>query len=715
MSMLSRALILLLLGSIPLHGGAASGDGDEEALLMLYGDEEMISIATGSQQPIAQAPAVATVITSEDIKAIGATDLDEALETVPGLHVSRSHIGYNPLYSIRGIHSEFNPQVLLLINGIPVTNLFYGDRNQAWGGMPVEAISRIEVIRGPGSAIYGADAFAGVINVITKGAGNIDGAEIGGRVGSFNRRDAWGLFGGKWGGFDVALTLEYHRTDGPDSIVEADAQSQFDQGAPFGDPASLAPGSVNLQRENLDARLELARDKWRFRVGLQDREGGNGAGVAQALDPHNRMASQRWLADLTYQDAEIAEHWDLTAQLSYLDTSQEVKRDLRLFPPGSVLPIDGEGNIDPDSADWREFKDGYIGNPEVFERHYRGELSTFYTGIPRHTLRFGLGALYGDIYKVVERRNYGAGVDPGDFGGPPTDVSDTENAFLPGGSRTNYHAFAQDVWNLANDWELTTGVRWDHYSDFGDTVNPRVALVWATRHDLTTKLMYGRAFRAPSFAETRVDNNPVARGNPELDPESIETVELAFDHRVSERFRWGLNLFRYWWEDIILFQPDPQGDRVAQNAGEQTGHGAELEFRWQAASTLAMVGNYAFQRATDENTDTDPGYTPNHQAYVRAEWQPAADWLLSPQVIWIGERKRPANDTRRSALGSYALVDVTLRKKRLFGAFEGALSVRNAFDDDAREPSLAGSPAPAIPGDLPLAGRSVYGELRYRF
>jgi outer membrane receptor for ferrienterochelin and colicin len=139
---------------------------DEEALLQIYGDEEMISIATGGRRPIAKAPAVATVITAEDIKAIGATDLDEVLETVPGLHVARNFFGYNPIYTFRGIYSDFNAQALVLINGIPITNLFVGDRSQIWGGMPVEAIARIEVIRGPGSALYGADAFAGVINII---------------------------------------------------------------------------------------------------------------------------------------------------------------------------------------------------------------------------------------------------------------------------------------------------------------------------------------------------------------------------------------------------------------------------------------------------------------------------------------------------------------------------------------------------------------------
>ena len=129
---------------------------EEEALLELYGDEELVSIATGNAQPISKAPAVASVITAADIREMGARDIDDVLETVPGLHVSRRVVGNNPIYTFRGVYSEANPQVLMLINGISITNLFIGDRNQVWGGMPVESISRIEVIRGPGSAVYGA-------------------------------------------------------------------------------------------------------------------------------------------------------------------------------------------------------------------------------------------------------------------------------------------------------------------------------------------------------------------------------------------------------------------------------------------------------------------------------------------------------------------------------------------------------------------------------
>lgn len=163
------------------------------------GEYQEVSIATGAGLPISRAPAVASVITADEIEAMGATDIDTVLETVPGLHLARSTQGDTPLYVIRGINLGFNPQVLMLINGVPITSVYTGNRGSVWGDLPVQHVARIEVIRGPGSALYGADAFAGVINVITKTATEIGGSEVGLKVGSFDTQDAWFMHGGTWG------------------------------------------------------------------------------------------------------------------------------------------------------------------------------------------------------------------------------------------------------------------------------------------------------------------------------------------------------------------------------------------------------------------------------------------------------------------------------------------------------------------------------------
>ncbi|MDT4292090.1 TonB-dependent receptor [Methylomonas sp. MO1] len=698
----------------------AASSIEEEDLAQIYGSEEMVSIATGTRQPVRKAPAVASVVTAADIKAMGATDIDEVLETVPGLHVARSNSGYNPIYTFRGIHSAFNPQVLVLVNGIPISNSFAGDRGQIWGGMPIQSIARIEVVRGPGSAVYGADAFAGVINIITKTKQDIEGTEVGGRVGSFDTYEGWALHGGEWAGFDVAASVEYHTSAGQKSIIESDLQSQLDQA--LGTHASLAPGPVNLSRDNLDARLDLSRDHWRFRGGLQHRSNfGNGAGVAQALDSTNRYGSDRWNADLTYQNAEFADNWEVTGQLSYLNTSQIVERNLTLFPPGARLPIGANGQIDfANPVGLVAFPNGYIGNPENWERHARGNLSAIYNGFENHILRFGAGINYDSIYKVKVSQNFG--VDPATGtpipfmpGVPLIDVSGTSSTFLPTKDRKDFFFFVQDQWKFAKDWALTGGVRYDRYSDFGETVNPRAALVWETRYDLTTKFMYGSAFRAPNFAELYATNNPAQLGNSGLKPETMDTIELAFDYRPHDKLRLGLNVFNYWWKDIIRYVPDTSApSSTAQNTGTQTGYGGELEAEWKALDNLKLAGSYSYQKSTDNAAQQDAGYAPHHQVYLRTIWEFVPDWQFTPQAKWIIGRERAAGDNR-PAIDDYTLVDLTLRRKNIHDHFEVAFSVRNLFDVDAREPSLTGNPTAAIPNDLPLAGRSFYGEIRVNF
>ncbi|TAN46849.1 MAG: TonB-dependent receptor [Methylococcaceae bacterium] len=700
--------------------GAEALSEDEQALLEIYGAKEMISIATGTKQLIGKAPAVASVITAEDIKAIGATDIDEVLETVPGLHVSRSAlVGYNPIYTFRGVNSLLNPQVLMLINGIPITNSYQGDRNLIWGGMPVQAIARIEVVRGPGSAVYGADAAAGVINIITKTKQDIRGNEVGGRVGSFNTYDGWALHGDTWAGFDVVAMVEYHNTDGQRRIIDADTQTMLDSA--LGTQASLAPGPVTLTRDNLDVRIDLSRENWRLRAGVQRRQNlGLGVGMAQALTPDARFASDRWNTDLTYHNAKFTDNWDVQGQLSYLDTTYEGENNYnRLLPPGTLLPIGADGQLNFSSPQQMVvFPGGYSGNPGVFERHARFNLSGTYAGIESHLFRIGSGFNYDVIYKTTEVKNFG--LDPGTGNAIPfsnsfglVDVSDTAEVFMTHPDRKNLFAYVQDEWKFAKDWQLTLGARYDYFSDFGDTINPRVALIWDPTYDITAKLLYGSAYRAPSFAEMYNKKNPPAVGNTDLQPETMDTTELAFDYRPRDDLRLGWNLFYYWWKDIIRYVPDGSNN-VAQNTGTQTGYGSELEAEWKAGDTLKLTGNYAWQQATDDTFDHVAGNSPRHQVYFRADWEFMPQWHFSPQIKWIVGRDRVFGDNRPS-IADYALTDLTLRRQHLAQHWEVAFSVRNLFDVDAREPSQAGNPTASITNDLPLAGRTVYGEIRFNF
>ncbi len=686
----------------------AQSSDDEDALLELYGDEEMISIATGQKQSIAKAPAVASVITADDILRSGATDIDDVLEMVPGLHVSRHPFGYSPLYVFRGIYSEYNPQVLMLINGVPITNLFHGNRGLIWGGLPINNISRIEVIRGPGSAIYGAEAFAGVINVITKPPSEIDGTETGIRTGSFGRRDAWLLHGNSWNKFDIAFSLQYHDTNGSREKIHSDAQTKND--AMFDTTASLAPGAVNLQRKNIDTRLDIAYEKLRFRAGLQQRaDWGNGVGIGEALDPNNYYLSNRWNVDLSYHNENFMDNWNVTGQLSYLKTSQEVEKNLIIYPPGVKLQDGGEEAIYPE---------GLIGNPEVFEQHSRVDASAFYSGLKRNSIRLGAGYYYGDLYKVQESKNFGIDPATGNIlppGANLVDVTDTPYVFLREGSRKNYYAFAQDVWEFSTDWELTAGVRYDHYSDFGSTINPRLAIVWSTLRTLTTKFLYGEAFRSPSFVETRAINNPSVLGNANLNPETMKSYEIAFNYQPNEKLQTNLNLFYYSWNDIIEFVPDTgKSTSTAQNNGKQTGRGLEVELKWEISSHLYLNSNFSLQRSINENFDHAAIHAPSKQFSASLDWDFLYNWHLNAEIHYILDRKRFRSDPR-SDIDDYRLVNMNLRRKSSDGKWEVALSAKNIFNNDVREPSPWSDPTANIPEDLPQAKRNFFIQYQYHF
>jgi len=681
-------MLALLLMPLPAWAfGPANASNNLDALIDMSLEELVeveISLSTGSPKSIRKAPAVATVITAEDIERIGATTLDEALETVPGLHVSVSALSRtDPVYSIRGIQTGFNPQTLMLIDGIPLSILFTGGRPPTFR-LPVENIARIEVIRGPGSAIYGADAFSGVINIITKNGLEINGSRLGGRYGSFNSYDAWLQHGGNYKGWDVALSLEYQQSDGDrNRIVDAYLQTTLD--GELG-TALLTTGPLERDYKILNTNLKIAQGKWTmgFWSWLQN-DAGEGAGVGQALDPVGRENVDLYLADVSYRNDELVNNWDLGLRLYYLYSKNDSY--LMLSPPVGA-----------------QFPDGVLGAPVVIDKHSSIDITAFYSGLNQHYLRIGAG------YKLLEedteeRKNYGSGV----FDGILTDVTDTQYVFMKDQSRKLWFISLQDEWSFARRWELTAGVRYDDYSDFGRSINPRAALVWETTNDLNTKLLYGRAFRPPSFSELYLQSNPTAFGNQNLDPETIETLELAFDYKPTSRLQAILSLFYYDIEGLIDFVEDQGGTKTAQNYKNQVGHGFEIELDWEITNELRLRSNFAYQRSKDKDTGEITPDAPEMQFYLNPYWTFLPHWSVDSQFYWIGGRHRAAADTRPD-IKDYSLVNLTLRRKNIAKHWDMALAVRNLFDEDIREPSDG-----KIRNDYPMEGRNIWAEVRYKF
>lgn len=698
----------LLLASA--HSAAyAIGADDLFALSLEELGKLEVRIATGTPKSLLEAPAAATVITATDLKTMGAQTLDEALESVPGLHVSRGSFLYAPRYFVRGIVSTYNPHTLVLVNGVPQTGLFVGDRGERISGrysLPVETIERIEIIRGPGSALYGADAFAGVVNVITKGPDDLKGGVFKAGIGSFDTGTASLQQAGTLGPVRSLFSLAWYQTDGDRrAIMSSDAQSNIDA-LGFAPPASLTPGPVETSTRDYDARLDLVWDDFRLRGSwMRAWDVGTGHGINEARDTRGRFNVQRGNLDFGWRNPALSQNWDVDTQLSYLYSTYESPGGILLFPP---------------RAFFGSFPAGVVSHPGLKEEQARASVNVLYRGWEQHRLRLGTGFFWGDVFETRDLTNWMLSAGPVPIVPRPggfKDVSDSTEVYLPEKQRSSHYLFAQDEWALAKNWELTAGLRYDHFDDVGGTTNPRLALVWATTPTLTSKLLYGEAFRPPAFFELYGTSNPVALGNPDLKPEKLRNAELAFNWRPLPAWALDLNIYRFTIHDYIDFVQDPGGATfTARNASRIHGQGLETEVRHQLNDQLQVLANYSHQRTEDQSTGKPLGIAPSAEAYLRAAWAFAPRWQLTPQLNWVGERKRAAGDAR-PALPGYTTLDVALRKAWPRD-IELALISHNLFDADVREPSRgpnSGQPLPNIQNDLPQTGRSVTLEASVRW
>ena len=144
-----------------------------------------VTIATKTKQRISEAPGIVTVITSVEIKNMGARNIRDILETVPGFEFSKARNGLYHI-GIRGTKDQRGTtKLLLLVDGVPSNTIFYGSSLFSGSEFSIDVIEKIEIIRGPGSALYGRNAFNAVVNVITKSAKNNSGLKISMNAGNY--------------------------------------------------------------------------------------------------------------------------------------------------------------------------------------------------------------------------------------------------------------------------------------------------------------------------------------------------------------------------------------------------------------------------------------------------------------------------------------------------------------------------------------------------
>ncbi len=655
----------------------------------IFGDIETVSIATGMERPIITAPAVASVFSAKYIKNTGAKNLADILNMVPGIHVGISTANFSPVYAARGFSSGYNRNILIMVDGIPQDDLAFSDRATAIGKIPIDIIERIEVSRGPGSSLWGADAFSAVVNIITK-TRNPEVSSVTIEGGSYNTRNASVLSGTKiMSDFDLVAAFEYSKTDGYRPTIDQDSQTFID--AQLGTDASLAPGKASTDSEESGAHINISDGHSRFGLRAYQLNTSMGVGLAASLDPYGNIETDGFEALYRY-DNDITSDFSIGATLSYAQSDHTID-NLHFFPPGA----------------FGVFTDGVIVNEKNRQNFTRLNSALRYSGFDDHYLTFGIGGERAKVEELSESRNYTM-LDGMII---PTEMHDTLSDPIPGKkkySRNLNFAYLQDEWPVLPDWSITLGARYDDYDEYGSVTSQRAVLQWNTTATLTTKLLYGRGYRIPTLMDTKSRYIPAFEANPDLEPEKLDQIQLVFDYRPIYRLRGRIDFFYHETDNQIRYQNTMHGLSFhPENVGDQTGRGFELELWWDISDHTKFYSYYAYQDNTDRTTNEDAGYSPHNKLFAMLQHNYPDNWFFSTKMTYVGNRDRVAEDTRSKA-DRYTFVDLLIRNE-LTRNLEATLEVRNIFDTDADEAGMG----TAFPGDIPLPGRSYYVKLSTEF
>ena len=563
----------------------------------------LVVTASRSEHSLADAPASVSVITAEQIKARGAGNLLEALRGVPGLNLNGRQVGGRKTLSIRGAEDR---HTLVLIDGrrISSTDDTIGHSDYQYGWVAMEQIERIEVVRGPMSALYGSEAVGGVINIITRKGGQQwhGGASVRGELGEGPAGDGHQMSAsasgplGEW--FDLALGVEDRRrapTPRPENKATSDIEGQDRQSG------NLRLGFTPSEGQRL--QLDMLRSEETRRRHEQNTRLPARPYYLDTYDLQRRQDALTWQAD-----------WSLLrSELRYSEAEFEVNNKR-------------SNNIAPTRPQRLE------------DRVWDGNLA-FALG-DSHSLTLG-----------AERRE--------EF---------LENAGLSGGSDSALHKalYVQDEIALADDWALTLGTRLDHHAIFGSESSPRAYLVWRASPELTIKGGYGEAFRAPTLKQ--ISPNYVGAegphtflGNADIQPETSRSWEIGADWR-DEQSAYTATLFRSEIKDLIYYnllrRVGPRSIYQYDNISEARIDGLEVALRRALGGGFSLASSMTWLDARDRDSDDKLTGRPEFSATPSLAWQQGA-WGAELEWQYIGQQtlQNAAGQLKRAP--AYSLVNLS--------------------------------------------------------
>jgi outer membrane receptor protein involved in Fe transport len=662
------SLLSLLLAAAWAPPALAKVDLTELSLEELL-DVEVVSASRLSQKA-SEAPSAISVLRGEDFRAYGWRTLAEALNSVRGFLTTNG--GEYTYVAVRGFATpgDYNSRLLLMIDGIRSNGNVY---DQAYVGqefpLDLDLIERIEIVRGPGSMVYGGNAFFGVINVITKAGKDLGGVGVAASAGSFDTRAARLSYGKQLdNGADLLLSA---------SGLDSDGQAMF-----YPELGQASPGTEDTHARRFFARYR--QGKLQFTALFGEREHGRPSGSYGSVfdDARNRDWDETLLLDGRYQ-TDPTEHTQLSARLFY------------------------------GRSEWRgQYVNDYTGAPYDLDKEkslgqwWGIDSQLNYSGFSGHRLLLGL-----DYQNNLKQNQFAEDAPPSlrcTATGSATDpcLADRSDSYRLG-------VYLQDDLRLSDRLNLNLGLRHDQ-SDVADSQwSPRLGLIWRPNPENVVKLLYGGAFRAPNVYERNYSYPGVGAmiANPDLKAETIKTYEAVWERYLSADLRLsaGANINQV---DNWIVQVDTGTALQFQNQPGITSRGIDLELEKNFAGGARLRTSY-----TGHFVPERPNGLLNSPSrhLLKANFAtplPLAHWHLGLEAQYASGQITPTGRT-----SSYVIANANLRWQPMGSDnTELALGIYNLFDTNHAHSFPDDSLYSGIPREsMEQDGRTWQLKLTHRF
>lgn len=665
----------------------------DTSLLFVGEDLSVLTIASRRAESPERAPAVAQVITREELEMHGVRSLGEALSLLPDFYVAPREWGSQPY--LRGVSDS----ILFLYDSVPLTSDSTKSIHPLDEELSLSAIERIEVIRGPGSVLWGPDAFAGIVNVVPRRGRDLEGAELNARRGAPNDEEAfavsWGRNTGLWEAF-VSVSGTRLQPE-PDRFNVVDFLGEDGRVRPFEE--RLGHGSLD-ESQYAEAVFNLSWQDWLHLSGRWS-------------DVKRRYALSNLDGDLAWAAEREAPFRFLRGEAAWaLDRSS-----LRINAYYNELSFE-EQQVD---LAWVDQKSHVFHGELLFDRE------VFAT---RGLMTLGASYRHNRITSAPIQTGFlpdFLGEDNPNFT-PLNEQDDFKTELISGFAQYRHH------WNRVDGW---LGLRYDDHSQYSQTLSYNVGLAWNPLSTWHLKFLYGTAYRTPYNQQLVQEEG--------LDPEEVQSLsaELAWKPRPA----WRFTVVPFWNQIRHHIQEDPRGG--LSRPGRESLGGIEGTLNWQPSAAFRLWANGTFLSHTGddesyevvagefvlpdgtvgrESRDTwdvpfDTG--PKALFNLGMSWRPSSRWDFGLRLHYVGTRKfsyllgefDPSADFRSDRIPRLALrdeakptwlLDVTATAHDvLWSGVDLQLAVKNALDRDYRTPGTYSR----VDG-APL---SVYISLRFRY